>query len=374
MAVRNNLAELRHKRGLGAAELAAQIGVTRQTVYSMEAGSYVPNTLVALKLARVFGVQVEQLFRIDDEAPPAHCLENVELLPGEQQAQPGQPVQLCRVGRRLVATCPEPITWNLPPADAVLVEDDRAARLGGKTRVQLFHEEKELGNRLLVAGCDPGISVLSRHMQRAGVELVVVSRNSSQSLELLKQGLVHVAGTHLRDEASGESNLPAVRQRFGTRAVAVIGFAVWEEGIVVARGNPKRIRAIADFARADVTIVNREPGAGCRRLLDAELRRLGVSAKSVHGYDQIALGHLPAAWHVLTGKADCCIATKAAARVFGLGFLPLLSERYDIVIRKPELNAPAMQVLLDTLGRAAFRRELEALGGYDTRMAGDRMA
>jgi len=249
------------------------------------------------------------------------------------------------------------------------VTDDK-----GKATVQLFEDEKELGKRLLVAGCDPGISVLSRHLQRAGIELVAVSRNSSQSLDLLKQGLVHVAGTHLRDDASGESNLPAVRQRFANHAVAVIGFALWEEGIVVGRGNPKSIREIADFAHKNVIIVNREPGAGCRLMLDSHLDQLGIAARSIRGYGQIALGHLPAAWHVLTGKADCCIATKAAARVFGLDFIPLLSERYDLVIRKADLNVPGVQVLLDTLGRAAFRRELEGLGGYDTRSAGERVS
>ena len=336
MKVQNSLADLRQKRGLAAAELAARIGVTRQTVYSMEAGSYVPNTLVALKIAQTLGVRGEDLFRIEEDALPAHYATNVEILPGEQDAQPGQPVQLCRVGRRLVAACPEPLAWTLPPADAVLVDAERSAKRKGKATVQLLQDEKELGKRVMVAGCDPGVSVLARHLLRAGIELVVVSRNSSQSLDLLKQGLVHVAGTHLRDDASGQSNLPAVRRRFADRAVAVIGFALWEEGIVVGRGNPKGIRAIDDFARKDVTIANREPGAGCRLMLDSHLQRLGVSAPSVNGYGQIALGHLPAAWHVLTGKADCCIATKAAARVFGLDFIPLLSERYDLVIRKPD--------------------------------------
>jgi molybdate-binding protein/DNA-binding XRE family transcriptional regulator len=376
MNVRNNLADLRLKRGLAAAELAAQIGVTRQTVYAMEAGSYVPNTLVALRIAQVLGVKVEDLFRIEDEAPPAHFAGNVEILPGEQDALPGQPVQLCRVGRRLVAASPEPAAWNLPPADAVLVDAGRSAKCKGKAKatVQLFQDEKELGKRLMVAGCDPGISVLSRYLQRAGIELVAVSRNSSQSLDLLKQGLVHIAGTHLRDKDTGESNLPAVRRRFTSHAVAVIGFALWEEGIVVGRGNPKSIREIAGFARKNVTIVNRESGAGCRLLLDTQLEQLGIDAVSVKGYRQIALGHLPAAWHVLTGKADCCIATKAAARVFGLDFIPLVSERYDLVIRNSDLNSPGVQALLDTLGRAAFRRELEGLGGYDTRSAGDRVA
>jgi molybdate-binding protein/DNA-binding XRE family transcriptional regulator len=374
MKVQNHLADLRQKRGLAAAELASQIGVTRQTVYAMEAGTYVPNTLVALKTAQVLGVQVEDLFRIEDDVLPARYTGNVEILPGGQDAQPGQPIQLCRVGRRLVATCPEPLTWSLPPADAVLIDAGRSAKRNGKATVQLLQDEKELGKRLMVAGCDPGISVLSRHLQRAGIELVVVSRNSSQALDLLKRRLVHVAGTHLRDQATGESNLPAVRRRFANHTVAVIGFALWEEGIVVSRGNPKGIREIADFARKNVTIANRESGAGCRLMLDSQLEQLGIAAASVKGYRQIALGHLPAAWHVLTGKADCCIATKAAARVFGLDFIPLLSERYDLVIRKTDLNSPGVQALLDTLGRAAFRRELEGLGGYDTRTAGDRLA
>jgi molybdate-binding protein len=185
---------------------------------------------------------------------------------------------------------------------------------------------------------------------------------------------VHIAGSHLRDRASGESNLPAIRSRFARGSVAVIGFAVWEQGLIVARGNPKAIRSVADLGRKDVTIVNREPGAGCRNLLDEGLAQAGVPIRRVSGYDQIAPGHLPAAWHVLSGRADCCIATRAAARVFGLGFLPLLAERYDLVIRKPDLDRPEMQVLLDALGRAAFRRELEGLGGYDAAASGTRVA
>jgi molybdate-binding protein len=76
---------------------------------------------------------------------------------------------------------------------------------------------------------------------------------------------------------------------------------------------------------------------------------------------------------VHTGEADCCIATRAAARLFGLGFVPLVSERYDLVIRRQHLDLPGIRALLDVLGRAQFRRELDSLGGYDTRTAGDRL-
>jgi putative molybdopterin biosynthesis protein len=369
MAIQNNLAQFRQKRGFTAIKLAKAIDVSRQTIYAMETGTYVPNTLLALKLAQVLEVKVEDLFRLEETETPAHT-ESVDLLPAEQDAQPGLPVQLCDVDDRLVAVLPAPIAWSLPPADAVLIE---AGKKAGKGKVQLLNEEKRFRKRLLIAGCDPGISVLLRHLQREGVEAVVAYRNSSQSLNLLKQSLIHVAGSHLRDEATGESNIPAVRKQFPKGSVAVISYAIWEEGIVIARGNPKHIEGIADMARRDVSIVNREAGAGARLMLDSHLHKAHVAQKAVKGYDNIASGHLPAAWQVKNGNADCCLATKTAACVFGLDFIPLESERYDLVIHEQNLNHPGVQILLDTLGRAAFRRELEGLGGYDTRIAGDRL-
>ena len=370
----NHLAEHRQKRGFSAAELAERTGISRQTIYAMEAGSYMPNTVVALRLARLLEVSVEDLFSLGGAAPAGSLrTEQATLLPCQDSPRAGDPVQVCRVDRRLVASAPSPVPWYLPTADAVLVNVAREPGRLGKAAVELFHGEYDLGNRILVAGCDPGISVLARHMQRAGVELVVAQRNSSQALALLKQGSVHVAGTHLRDEATGESNLTAIGHVFARKSVAVVTLAVWEEGIVVAHGNPKSIRSVADLARRDVAIVNREPGAGSRMLLDAQLHRLGIAGKKVRGYDRMAGGHLPAAWQVRSGDADGCIATRAAARAFGLDFIPLVSERYDLAIRRQHLDHPPVQALLDTLNRASFRRELEGLGGYDTSSAGCRL-
>ncbi len=370
MAVQNYLAQFRTKRGLTAIEMAKRIGVSRQTIYAMETGTYVPNTLLALKLAQVLEVKVEDLFRLEDPEAPAGT-ETAELLPAEQEAQPGLPVQLCEVDERLVAVLPSPIAWSLPPADAVLIDSGKRS---GKAKVQLFqNEEKQFRKRLLIAGCDPGISVLLRHLQREGVEAVVAYRNSSQSLDLLKRSLIHVAGSHLRDEATGESNLPAVRKQFPKDTVAVISYAIWQQGIVIARGNPKDIKGIDDLTRKNVAIVNREPGSGSRNMLDSHLRRAGIVSKAVKGYEEIAAGHLPAAWKVKNGDADCCLATKTAAYVFGLDFIPLESERYDLVIQNDNLSHPSVQILLETLGRTAFRRELEGLGGYDTSIAGNRL-
>lgn len=368
--IENHLGTLRQKRGISAAQLARTVGVTRQTIYAMEAGSYVPNTAVALRLAQALEVKVEDLFALPQTEPSGLRSEEVMLLPGSDSLHPGQPVQLCRVNKRLVASPPSPVPWYFPVSDAVVASKPPKT---GHADVQVFDASDDFRNRILIAGCDPGISVLAHHVQSAGVELVLAHRNSSQSLKLLKDGCVHIAGTHLRDESSGESNLPEIGRMFPRNAVAVITFAVWEEGIVTAAGNPKDIRAIEDLARRDVEIVNREKGAGSRALLDSHLKRLRIDPKHVRGYDRIAPGHLPAAWQVQSGQADCCIATRAAARVFGLGFIPLVSERYDLAIRRQHLDMPGIQTLLDTLNRSNYRRELESLGGYDTRAAGQRL-
>ena len=369
--IETSLGTLRRKRGMSAIQLAATVSVSRQTIYAMEAGTYVPNTAVALRMARALETTVEELFSLAESEPdPKLRSELSTLLPGSEIPQAGQAVQLCSVDKKLMAAAPSAVPWYFPASDAVVAEKPGPA---GKTRLQVFQTESDFTNRILVAGCDPGISVLSRHVQAAGAELVLAHRNSSQALALLRKGCVHVAGTHLKDESSGESNLPQIDRMFPKNSVAVISFAVWEEGIVAARGNPKGIRGIEDFARKDVAIANREEGAGSRILIDARLKKAGIDKRKVRGYDRLAPGHLPAAWQVQSGAVDCCIATRAAARIFGLHFIPLVSERYDLVIRKQHLDLPRMQNLLDTLSRSDFRRELEGLGGYDTRLAGRRV-
>jgi putative molybdopterin biosynthesis protein len=354
----NRVAAVRAGRGLSAPALAELARISRQTVYAIESGAFVPNTAVALRLARALQTTVEDLFALPDDPPAAGRSEPVEFLPGGDEPAAGQPVQLCRLGRRTIAAPPTAVNWTFPAADAVVT---------GPAETRIFDPAMDFSRRLLVAGCDPAIAVLARHAARAGVEIVAAHRNSMAALDLLERGMAHVAGAH------GESNVPEILRRFPKKSVAIFSFAIWEQGIVTAPGNPKSIRGIDDLARRDVRIVNREAGAGSRRLLDARLAALGIAAKKVRGYDREAHGHLPAAWQVHDGAADCCIATRAAARLFGLGFVPLATERYDLAIRRRDLQFPAMQALLEVLGRAAFRREVENFGGYDTRVGGDRV-
>jgi molybdopterin molybdotransferase/putative molybdopterin biosynthesis protein len=370
MKIQNNLAYLRQRQGLSARRLAELVDVQRQTIYAMEAGTYVPNTLIALRLAQVLQAKVEDLFSLSESPPALSSTQEIDLLPMGEKLQPGQPLQLCRIQKRVVGVPAAPMPSYLPAADAVLLRASQSGKKATRALIQPLLMDQEYGRRLLIAGCDPGISVLGRHLKQAGIELVMASCSSLKALELLKRKQIHIAGSHLRDEATGESNLPAVRKLFPGRNISVVNFAAWEEGIVVAQGNPKGIRREEDLARNDLKLMNRETGAGSRLLLDSTLRRLGFKTSEVKGYDQIAYGHIPAAWHVHSGHADYCIATRAAARVFGLDFLPLISERFDLVIPKLHEGLAGTQILLETLNRAAFQRELEMLGGYDTSQSG----
>lgn len=371
MDVQNNLADLRKKRGLTATEVAQSVGVSRQTIYAIETGSYVPNTAVALRLARLFDVNVEDIFLLQSDAPLSADMRKAALLPGDEMSA-GSFLQLCQVNERLIAVRPSPAQWTLPPADGILCDSECGSAEPGSVLVRSFGASAEYGGRLLIAGCDPAISIVMRHVQKEGVDVVVVGRNSSQSLELLQQGFVHVAGTHL-PEAEGEPHHASIYKRFASGTVAVFSYAIWDQGLVIARGNPKSICGIQDLARAGVRIVNREPGAGSRVVLDTHLAALGISSSRVHGYADLAYGHLAAAAKVKAGEVDCCMATQAAARLYGLDFLPIVRERYDFVIHTKHLDLPAVQILLGTLGRTALRRELQEFGGYDTSGSGDRI-
>jgi molybdate-binding protein len=124
------------------------------------------------------------------------------------------------------------------------------------------------------------------------------------------------------------------------------------------------------MARKTVRFVNREPGSGSRALLDRLMATAGIEPAQVQGYDRVARGHLAAAYCVTSHEADVCLATRSAAQTFGLNFIPLHSERYDLVIRKRTAGLPAVQTFLDVLQRAALRRKLEVLAGYDTSETG----
>lgn len=372
-AVRSNLAEFRTRRGLGAAELAARTGISRQTVYAIEAGTYVPNTAVSLRLARVLETTVEELFELDAEKPLKSDEIDVTVLGDTNSLEPGQMLRLCSVDDRAVAVVPESGSWGLPQADAVLLQLLNRTGASATARVRILADKWRDPSRILIAGCDPSASILVQALQAQGCQLVIAYENSSRAMESLKSGLAHIAGTHLIDKASGKMDMTFITRPFGRNAVAVYSYAIWEEGLVVASGNPKHITNVGDLARKDISITNREHGAGCRRLLDDLLALRGIQPRQIKGYDRITIGHLPAARRVRGGEVDCCISTQAVARALALDFIPLAQKPYHFVVRRRDFEHPTIRTLLATLERASFRKEVEAYAGYSMRTSGERV-
>ena len=143
----------------------------------------------------------------------------------------------------------------------------------------------------------PATGLLSRMVERiSGVEIVSAAASSKLALTWLSEGKVHIAGSHLEDPKTGEFNLPFIRKQFPGEDFSVVTFARWEEGLVVAPGNPKGNSQDRGSGRKNVRFVNREPGSGSRALLDKLLEKAGMDAANVHGYDRIAYGHLAAAY------------------------------------------------------------------------------
>jgi len=365
--VENRLEAIRKGRGIGGTELARRVGVTRQTIHAIEAGTYVPNTEVALRLARELEVPLDELFRLDDgprKAPEDLPTEVLSIAPPAD----GQPMRICQMGSRWVSVPVSATPYYIPEADGVV---KRANHAKGKADLLVFAKEEAAQKRLVVAGCDPASSLLSRMVERAsGVEIVAAAASSRLALRWLKEGKVHIAGTHLEDAATGEFNVPFVREEFAGEEMLLVTFARWEEGLVTAAGNPKGVKTAADLARRGVRFVNREPGSGSRALLDKLLGAAGVDAAKVRGYEDVAYGHLAAAYRVAAGTADACMATRPAAQAFGLEFVPLHSARYDMAMRKRTADLPSVKAFLEVLQRATLRRKLEVLAGYDTAQTG----
>lgn len=365
--IQNRLAAVRKSRGLGAAELARRVGVSRQTIYAIEAGTYVPNTEVTLKLARELGVSVEEIFSLPIEAPTGIAPTRTRVLSAGVAAK-GQPARLCQVGDQWASVPVSAYPYYLPEADGVI---SRLGKTGLRADIIPFERDSALQKRLIVAGCDPATSILAALVEKiTGVEVVSAAASSTLALSWLKEGVTHIAGSHLEDPETGEFNLPYLRRHFPNEDFTVVTLARWEEGLVVGPANPKGISKMEHLASGSVRFVNREVGSGARALADRLLKEAGLAPSRIQGYHVEAYGHLAAAYAVAAAKADCCIATRSAARAFGLDFIPLKSERYDLVMRRRTLQLLAVQSFLDVLQRTVLRRQLEVFAGYDTMQTG----
>ncbi|MBZ5714229.1 substrate-binding domain-containing protein [Nannocystis pusilla] len=359
----NRVRAAREACGMSQVELAEAANLSRQSVGAIEAGRATPAVDVALRLARALDCRVEDLFAVPTgelriEAEPA-------------SAVPAGRVALAHVGGRWVAY---PLTGEAMrlAADAIVA---RAPGRRGPVEVELVRPRVEAQGNLVVMGCAAALGVLADRLsiRAAGAgRCVWLPRSSTQALAALAAEHTHVAGVHLVDGRTGEANVPDVRKHTGA-ALVLITLARWEAGLLLAPGNPRKVRGAGDLGRRGLRLVAREAGSGARRLLERELQRAGLPATLADAAPVRASGHLEVAQAIASGAGEVGVATRDAALAFGLEFVPLAEERYDLAIPRALLADPRVLRFLDAMTSAAFRRELSSLG-YDVRGCGDRVA
>jgi len=243
---------------------------------------------------------------------------------------------------------------------------------GQSVTVALYRDPSEIERTIVHIGShDLCLDLLAQFLAEASRRLTSANAGSLGGLVALRRGEAHLAGAHLLDPQTGEYNVSYVRQYLPNVPVVLMTFVHRQQGLLVAPGNPKDIKGLADLARPDVRYVNRQRGAGTRILLDYRLGQLGITPAQVRGYEREEYTHLAVAAAVQSGIADCGLGIAAAARALNLDFIPLEQERYDLVIPREYYASDLLRPLLDVIGGAEFRRAVSELPGYDATHMGE---
>jgi len=285
------------------------------------------------------------------------------------------------VGAAMVAT-PLPrgagVLTSLVRADGLLVVPAglEGHHPGDEVEVELLRGLDEISGTIVAIGSHDLVLDLAASALRAEDPQVTLASSNVGSLGglvALRDGLCHVAGSHLLDPVTGEYTLPYLDRVLAGREVSVIRLVHRDQGLIVAAGNPLGLKGIEDLTREGVRYVNRQRGAGTRVLLDHELRRQGIGPDAVDGYAREEPTHLAVAAAVAAGRGDAGLGIMAAARAFGLDFLPVTREPYDLVVAAADAGSPRLAPLWTLLGSSRFRAAVEELGGYDTEEMGRRI-
>jgi molybdate-binding protein/DNA-binding transcriptional regulator YhcF (GntR family) len=239
----------------------------------------------------------------------------------------------------------------------------------------IAHEpQPEVEARLLrFAGShDPTLAWLAAHFSEIipQFRLQLSFSGSLAGLIALAEGKADLAGCHLWDEQSDTYNEPFVRRILPGKRVALLTLAHRRLGLIVPCGNPLGVAGLNDLARPGLRFINRQAGSGTRVWLDVALRKAGISADQILGYAQEAMTHFEVAAAVASAKVDAGFGLESAARSYGLDFIYLVRERYDLVIPEPGVHLEAVQRLSDWLADTAACQVIADFGGYDVEETG----
>jgi len=337
----NRVKERRVERGLTQAELAARAGISRTAVTAIEGAKLVPSVATALSLAAALECTVEDLFRPSTQAteveswawPPAtnstHCW---------QAEVSGRTLKYPAAATPMLAALPDSSAVNSPNSST----DSRET--------------------LVLACCDPAAGLLASQFQLAtGMRLIVIPRSSAQSLELLRQGLVHLAGLHLATADYPDRNVDAVRMELGNE-YELLRLSHWQEGVALASSS--RHRSVHSVLSAKLKWIGREEGSGARQCLDQLLHSRRMPRC-------VAKNHLGVASAIQSGWADAGVCVQLVCEEAGLRFIPVQKEAYDVCYANSFASDRRLKAFQSVVRSKAYRKLLSMLPGYDTSETGD---
>ena len=357
----------RQAHGFSQQMVADMAGVSRQAISAIESGISDPSLRVGIALSRALGLTVEELFGTDDTVVPVAARE-VAPLGGE-----GARVTLALVGDMHVAL---PLRGDTVTRAGFLPAGGLVAKTGKDwgRQARTVRPIQPPRPTLVAAGCDPALPLLEAPLGLLDPPVAFTwwPCSSREALALAAEGLAHVAGTHLRGQDTEYNIGPAAEML--PRGGEVIGFCAWQEGLLLRPDLAGDISGVSDLAERGLRLANREPGAEARSLLDREMSEAGIEASQLPGYDTQVTGHLQVAAAIAAGLADAGVASEPAARAYGLAFIPLAAEHFDLVIPAGQFASREVQGLLKILSSAWLVDQLANLPGYDPARCGERIA
>lgn len=230
-----------------------------------------------------------------------------------------------------------------------------------------------LEQHAVIAGSnDLALELLAKNtsIQYPGHTVSISNVGSLGGLIALRNGNCHVAATHLLDKETGDYNRLFIQRHFPELKAVILTLAHREQGLIVRKGNPLGIKTLKDLAGKKLKFVNRQEGSGTRVLLDYGLKENGIDPSDIPGYFHIAYTHMEVALEVFSGSADAGVGIFAAARMLDLDFVPLATERFDLVIPVENYETASVRALRRVLCSEEFKAGVAQMGGYDIRDTG----
>ena len=260
---------------------------------------------------------------------------------------------------------------SLTRHDSILIVKKGKVVVDEGEEIEVEYKDGDLEGKILVVGShDVLMDVLADLLKKRDYRIRLSSSNvgSMGGIIAVSKGYAHMGGTHLLDPQTGEYNIPYIEKI--TKDYVLVNMSYRIQGLIVQKGNPKRIKGIEDLAREDVRFINRQKASGTRMLLDYLLRKHGVDPSKIRGYEIEEISHMGLAIKIKSGMADVGLGIESVARILDLDFIPIAKERYDLIVNKRFFESEVFEMVMEVLKSEDFKREAERIGGYDLSESG----